>query len=146
MVWIVSRIVQEKFQVEFGLTEEAPGPWVSDQSARVKKGVPGREGRAWGDPSSKAMNNAVFYNGLPPGSDGEDQELSDQRHIPLVMGGQTDVSHDWNPESVANGFSRRPMRPTDDMYTREHNDAFYDEVTVDGHTGFIERNNMLDRQ
>ncbi len=131
---VVSRIVQEKFQVEFGPTEEAPGPWVCDKSARVKKGVPSR------DPS-----NATFFNGLPPGSDGEDQELSDQRQMPLVMSGQTDVSRDWSPEAVANGFSRLRMRPTDDMYTREHQDAFYDEITVDGVTGFIERNNVLDR-
>lgn len=141
----MSRIVQEKFQVNYPEVQERPGPWVSDKSARVKKGVPGREGRAGGDPASKSMDNARFYNGLPPGSDGEDQELSDQRVMTLTMGGETDVSKDWNPEAVKNGFTRRALRPTDDMYTREHNDAFYDEITVDGVTGFIERNNMLDR-
>jgi hypothetical protein len=135
----MSRIVQEKFQVNYPEVQEQGGPWVSDKSARVKKGLPGREG------GHGTMDSAVFYNSLPPGSDGEDQELSDQRAMKLTMGGETDVSKDWNPEAVKSGFTRRTLRPTDDMYTREHNDAFYDEITVDGVTGFIERNNMLDR-
>lgn len=92
------------------------------------------------------MDNAVFYGSLPPGSDLEDQELTDQRKMPFVMGGQTDVSKDWNPEAVQHGYKHLSLRPTDDMYTREHNDAFYDEVKVDGVVGFLERNNMLDRQ
>lgn len=143
----MSRIVQEKFEVRYPPADDDNGTsWASDKSARAKKGVPGREGRPGGDSGSKPMDNAVFYDGLPPGSDGEDQELTDQRKMPFVMSGQTDVSHDWNPEAVANGFKRLKLRPTDDMYTREHNDAFYDEMTVDGVTGFLERNNMLDRQ
>lgn len=142
----MTRIVQEKFEARFPIPDDDNGnTWVSDKSARAKKGLPGREGRPGGDIESKPMNNARFYGSLPMGSDLEDQELTDQRAMRLTMGGETDVSHDWNPEAVANGFTRRSMRPTDDMYTREHNDAFYDEVTVDGVTGFIERNNMLDR-
>ncbi len=142
----MSRICQEKFQVDYPLNHnDEECCWVSDKSARMKKGTPGREGRAGGDWPSKTMDNAVFYNSLPPGDDLEDQEISDQRRMPLTMGGESDVSHDWNPTAVREGWSPRAMRPTDDMYTREHNDAFYDEMTVDGVTGFIERNNMLDR-
>lgn len=142
----MSRIVQEKFQVNYPpAADDTVGGWVTDKSARAKKGVPGREGLPGGDRASKTMDNAVFYNTLPPGSDGEDQELTDQRQMKYVMGGESDVSADWNSEAVHCGFSLRQLRPTDDMYTREHNDAFYDEVTVDGVTGFIERNNMLDR-
>jgi hypothetical protein len=142
----MSKICQEKFQIEYPeyhLDEESG--WVSDKSARIKKGTPGREGRAGGDPTSRTMDNAVFYESLPPGSDLEDQEISDQQYMPLVMGGESDVSRDWNPMAVREGWSPRALRPTDDQYTREHNDAFYDEITVDGVTGFIERNNMLDR-
>ena len=142
----MSRICQEKFQVEYPenrLDEECC--WVSDKSARTKKGTPGREGRAGGDPSSRTMDNAVFYESLPPGEDLEDQEVSDQRVMPMTMGGESDVSRDWNATAVRDGWSPRRLRPTDDQYTREHNDAFYDEMTVDGVTGFIERNNMLDR-
>lgn len=142
----MSCVVQEKFQVNYPRAVDDNGnSWVTDKSARVKKGAPGREKLPRGDRSAKSMDNAVAYNSLPPGSDIEDQEITDQRVMPSVMSGETDVSHDWNAEAVANGFMRRRMRSTDDMYTREHNDAFYDEITVDGVTGFIERNNMLDR-
>lgn len=142
----MSRIVQEKFEVRFPIPNDDDGnSWVSDKAARVKKGLPGREGRPGGDPGSKPMNDAVAFNGLPPGSDIEAQELTDQHRMQFVMSGETDVSHDWNREAVHNGFTRLKLRPTDDMYTREHNDAFYDEMTVDGQTGFVERNNMLDR-
>lgn len=143
----MSRIVQEKFEVRYPLAQDDNGnQWVSDKAARTKKGMPGRESRAGGDPGVCYINNAVQFESLPPGSDIEDQEISDQRMMPMTMGGETDVSHDWNSEAVRNGFSRRKMRPTDDMWTREHNDAFYDEITVDGVTGFLERNNMLDRE
>lgn len=124
----MSKIVQEKFEVRYpsakdnGLTE-----WTSDKSARRTRGA-GRD-----------------LNEMPPGMNIARQRNSMQNDQPLSMGGQTDVSADWNQEAVRNGFSRRQLRPTDDMYTREHNDAFYDEVTVDGVTGFLERNNMLDR-
>jgi hypothetical protein len=142
----MSRICQEKFQVEYPEANDDDGHlWVSDKSARTKKGTPGREGRAGGDWPSKTMDNAVFYESLPPGADLEDQEISDQRVMPMTMGGESDVSRDWNPTAVREGWSPRALRPTDDQYTREHNDAFYDEMTVDGVTGFIERNNMLDR-
>ncbi len=131
----MSRIVQEKFEVRYPLANDDNGnTWVSDKSARTPKGL------------RRDCSDAVFYGSLPPGADLEDQEVSDQRVMPFSMGGQTDISQDWNAEAVRNGFSRRIMRPTDDMYTREHNDAFYDEITVDGVTGFLERNNMLDRE
>lgn len=142
----MSKVCQEKFQINYPPAADDNGnTWVTDKSARVKKGLPGREGFPGGDRSSKAMNNAVQYNSLPPGMDLEDQELTDQRVMPSVMSGETDVSHDWNREAVTNGFTRRAMRPTDDMYTNEHCDLFYAEITVDGHTGFIERGNTLDR-
>lgn len=143
----MSKICQEKFEVRLpdNHNEETSG-WVSDKAARTKKGLPGREGRAGGDPSSRTMDTAVFYGSLPPGSDIEDQENSDQRVMPFSMGGQTDVSKDWNPSAIRDGWSARKMRPTDDMWTNEHCDAFYGEMTVDGVTGFLERNNMLDRQ
>jgi len=140
-------IVQEKFQVEFGQNknDNAHSGWVNDKSARVKKGMPGREGLPGGDPATQTMNNALFLHSLPPGMDVEDQEVTDQRVMKLVMSGESDVSQDYNTESVKHGFTKRKMLPTDDMYTNEHCDAFYSEMTVDGETGFLERNNTLDR-
>ena len=136
-------IVQEKFQYLVPNQSDGDSNWVSDKSARVKKGTPGREGG--GEPSVKQMDTAVMYNSLPPGMDIEDQEQSDQRVMPMSMGGETDVSHDYNMTSVRDGYKRKPMRPTDDMYTNEHVDMFYAEAKSDGDVGFIERGNLLDR-
>jgi hypothetical protein len=141
-------ICQEKFQVEFApLPDDNGHKWVSDRSARVKKGMPGREGRKGGDPSSTYMNNNAFFQGLPPGSDITDQETTDQRVQDLKgpFGNGTQVTNDLTQESVRKGYDHKSMRPTDDMYTNEHCDAFYGEARVDGEVGFIERNNNLDR-
>lgn len=140
-------IVQEKFQMEYGQNrnDDSNSGWVSDKSARVKKEIPGREGRSGGDPESKTMNNALFINSLPPGTNIPDQEYADIRKMKLVMSGESDVSEDYNSEAVKNGFTKRKMLPTDDMYTNEHCDTFYSEMKVDGEVGFLERGNTLDR-
>ena len=137
-------ILQEKFQVDNPQqrNDDAEGRgWVEARSARVKKNMPGGMDQCGPDPST----NALFLNSLPPGMDIEHQEVTDQRKFGMVMGGESDESRDWNPEAVRNGFQRKSMLATDDEYTKAHNDAFYDEMTVDGETGFVERNNMLDR-
>jgi hypothetical protein len=145
----VSRIVQEKFQVDYPQqrNDDAQNGWVDDRAARVKKGLPGREGRHGGDPTSRSMDNAVMYNSLPPGSDVDNQETIDSRAMPMAgcLGSGTQVTDDVTMKSLREGYDRKRLLGTDDQYTREHNDAFYDEVTVDGETGFVERNNMLDR-
>ncbi len=143
----MSRICQEKFEtrIESNRNDDASSGWVTDKSARVKKGTPGREGRAGGDPSSKQMDNAVMYGSLPPGTDITDAEISDIRQQRLVTGGTDDVTDNPKGGDFKSGYVHLELQPTDDMYTREHNDCFYDEVTVDGVTGFVERNNYLDR-
>jgi hypothetical protein len=45
-----------------------------------------------------------------------------------------------NRTSLVKGYDKKKLLQTDDVYTREHNDAFYDDVG-----GFVERNNYLDR-
>lgn len=146
----MSRIVQEKFQVNYPQqgNDDSHSGWVTDRSARAKKGTPGREGRPGGDPSSRSMDNAVMYNGLPPGMDIEDQESADIRQQSMNgnnLGSGEQVTVDVTSRSLRDGFDRKKMLSTDDMYTREHNDAFYDVVDVEGVEGFVERNNMLDR-
>jgi hypothetical protein len=140
-------ILQEKFQVDYPQegNDDAHSGWKSDRSARVKKGIPGREGRAGGDPGSQHMNNAVQFESTPPGTDIEDQEITDLRKFATTMGGESDQSRDWNAEAVKKGYKRKEMRATDDEYTKAHQDAFYDEMKVDGDVGFAERNNVLDR-
>lgn len=121
-------ILQEKFQVDLPPAAPEEHTWRSDGSARTKKGVSGQDSVV-----------------LPPGQNIDRQRLPPKDNLPLVMGGETDVSRDFNPEACRNGYKRLQARPTDDEYTRAHQDAFYDEITVDGETGFAERNNVLDR-
>lgn len=144
------KVVQEKFQVNYPRKQEvATGEsWATDKSARAKKMQPGREGRPGGDSDSRFMNNAVFFNSLPPGMDIEDQEVTDQRKFNHSLAGNFAEGHnagdltnaELTAESLRKGFSKKRLLQTDDEYTREHNDAFYDDVG-----GFVERNNMLDR-
>jgi hypothetical protein len=85
----------------------------------------------------------LLTNGI--GMNIEDQARSEQHAMPRSLAGATDVSRDANPEALRNGYTRRACRPTDDEYTKAHQDAFYDEIKVDGDVGFVERNNVLDR-
>jgi hypothetical protein len=140
-------IVQEKFQVRppDNPNDNASSGWRTDKSARVKKGLPGREGNSGGDWESKHMDNALFLHSLPPGTDLEDQELSDQRQFPMRMASEGDITPDYSAKAMKTGFTAHKCCPTDDQYTNEHADAFYDSIRVDGVEGFVERNNMLDR-
>lgn len=141
----MSRIVQEKFEVRSPRQPEGAegGGWVSDGSARDKrrihtKNAAGRWENVRGD----------LYNSLPPGSNIEDQEVADFKAQPMAagnLGNGSQVTTDVTTTSLRTGFDRKRLRPTDDEYTRQHNDAFYDSVEVDGVTGFVERNNVLDR-
>lgn len=139
-------ILQSKFQVTPAENRnEERDTWVTDKSARAKKGLPGREGRSGGDHESKAMNNAVLFNSTPPGMDLEDQEVTDQRRFPMRMSSEGDVTPDYSRKALKDGYTAHDCCPTDDQYTNEHRDCFYDEITVDGVTGFCERGNVLDR-
>lgn len=139
-------IVQEKNQLEFlPMGDDNGNTWVTDKSARTKKGTPGREGRAGGDYASRYMDNAVFYNSLPPGSNLPDQEMGDERVMRTVTAGTDDVTDNPKGQDFVKGFVDVPMKGTDDQFTNEHVDVFYSEATVDGKTGFIERGNYLDR-
>jgi hypothetical protein len=145
------KIVQEKFQVNYPdkqSTAENQHGWLTDMEARAKKGQPGREGVPGGDHLSRFMNNALFMHSLPPGMDIEDQEFSDIRKMGINVAGNFpdkhadgDLSnHELNAMSLRLGFDKKKLLQTDDEYTREHNDAFYDDVG-----GFVERNNYCDR-
>ena len=146
------KVVQEKFQVTFpedynSKAEDDLG-WLTDMEARSKKGLNGREGKAGGDNASRFVNNAAFFNSLPPGMDIEDQELIDVRMMGInVVGNMPDkyaqgdlTNSEVNRTSLVKGYDKKKLLQTDDVYTREHNDAFYDDVG-----GFVERNNYLDR-
>lgn len=140
----MSKIVQEKFEVHAppNSNDDAQNGWVSDTSARTRRGLQTRGGMGRYEPY-----RGDFYNSLPPGSDIQDQEVSYQNEQPWggSLGSGSQVTDDVTAQSLRQGFDRKSLRPTDDMYSREHNDAFYDSVEVDGVEGYVERNNVLDR-
>jgi hypothetical protein len=150
----MSRILQEKFETrspEEG-NDDAHGGWITDSEARTKKEMHGREGRPGGDSGSRFSDLSSMFNSLPSGADIEDQENADIRKMGINTAGQMgnslargDRSQELDARALRCGFTRKQMRGTDDQYSREHNDAFYDSVEVDGVEGFLERNNNLDR-
>jgi hypothetical protein len=141
----VSRIVQEKFEVHSDQKPEGKevGDWISDKRARRAHGMQTRDRES----GKFEPYHGDMLNTLPPGEDIEDQEFLDYGTQPMAATfNGTQVTEDVTRESLRKGFDRKPMRPTDDMYTREHNDAFYDTVKdEEGQEGFVERNNYLDR-
>lgn len=142
----MSRIVQEKFEVR---PEQKPegtegGAWIiGNNSARDRHNLQTRS-QATGKFESQAGD---LYNSLPPGMDIDDQEVANIRGLPMAggLGSGTQETEDVTGESLRRGFDRKQLSPVDDMYTREHNDAFYDTIEMDGVEGFVERNNYLDR-
>jgi len=139
----MSRIVQEKFEVRAGKQPEGveDSGWASDASARTKHGLTTR------NTGSGRYQGREGYTCLPPGTNISDQEVADTRTPGEAgeMGTGSQATHDVDATSIRQGYSHKPMSPTEDMYTREHNDAFYDTVEVEGVEGFVERNNYLDR-
>jgi hypothetical protein len=130
-------LLQEKFQT-VAPNERETHEWASPESARrVKQPIPQRV--------SESDVGGTILNALPPGQNIDDQSLIDSPAFPRNMGGETDVSHDWNEPAVRKGFKRFDVLPTDDQYTAEHVDTFYGEAVSDGETGFAERGNLLDR-
>jgi hypothetical protein len=140
----MSRIVQEKFQVDNpqNANDDAHSGWVSDKRARTRKGL---QTRTPAGLFESYRDDGL--NHLPPGMDIEDQEIADlhPQPTPGCLGSGSQVTDDVTLSALRAGFDRKQCCPTDDQYTREHNDAFYDTITVDGVEGFVERNNMLDR-
>lgn len=126
--------LQEKFQVIVPTPPEDGEQWVSFE--RVRDLGPND---AWQGATSVAEDPRKF-NMMPPGMDISNQLRTEQRNQPLSMAGATDVSQDANPRAFAEGYTKRKMRGSDDLYTGEHVDHFYGDAG-----GFSERNNYLDR-
>jgi hypothetical protein len=127
------KIMQEKFQVNEPLRPKREHRWASDKSARTERG-----------PDTLS----TMFNKLPPGMNIEDQDEADIKPQGMAcdLGVASDRTVDVTAKSLREGYDRKRLRPTDDEWTRQHNDAFYDTVRVDGIEGYLERNNMLDRE
>jgi len=135
------KIVQEKFQVDFPDVSEEHG-WQTDMESRVKKDIPGREGRAGDDCLSRYGTNTLFVNSLPPGMDIEDQEFSDIRQMGTCISGNLCEGYAYgdftnkevNAVSLRTGFDKKAELKTDDDYR-----------LVDDVGGFVQRNNFTER-
>lgn len=91
--------------------------------------------------SARRTSNETPRNEMPTG-----QELRGGNPMTRQIAGCTDFSYDANPKAMAEGYTRRPMNGSDDIYTGEHVEHFYGEaVDEKGNAGFVERNNYLDR-
>ena len=124
----MASVMQEKFQYEVPDPRTDNGnEWMTDKSAREAKARSGD------------------LNDLPPGSNIDAQRNRKIHPMPHSIAGETDVSNNVNTQTMRKGYSRLEMSPTEDQYTKEHVDAFYGDIMIDGVTGFSERNNTLDR-
>lgn len=138
--------LQEKFQItvppKVSKEDRLEGEWKDVHTARFSGG----EGFLHVNNTTSDATVRGKYNYTPPGMDISNQRRSRQNNMLLVVAGESDVSEDTNPQAFAKGFTRRAMDGTDDQYTGEHCDLFYGEAKdEDGHVGFVERNNYLDR-
>ena len=102
------------------------------------------DGNAWVDVSSARINTGNLrpdlfrkFNQMPRGY----QVVTAREDFRQGFGGDSDVSGDVvNPDALGKGYQKLAMGMTDENYTNEHVDPFYDDAG-----GFVERNNMLDR-
>lgn len=79
------------------------------------------------------------------------ERMLEKQGMRLVTAGESDVTNVQSAKCYQHGFTLHDMDGVDDQYTGEHVDHFYGEAagTDDaGHTytGFVERNNYLDRE
>ncbi len=131
--------LQEKFQTILpSVPDEDDGTEWTDLSA--SRHISEEQSRHRNNQTAAGETGGKF-NEMPP-----NMELCNENEMLRQIAGCTDFSYDTNPEAFQNGFTRRPMNGTDDLYTGEHADHFYGEaVGDDGNPGFAERNNYLDR-
>ena len=152
-------IRQEKFQRVVEDTEREDHQWVfpsedlgglSRGTLEGGKGVFHRRITTAGPPLDAAGTPVTRLNILPP--TGIDDWVTDEEQMPFSRrAGASDVS-DYlaSRESLRDVFTRCPFAATDDQYTGQHMDLFYDtpegkDDAGDTYDGFVERNNYLDR-
>ncbi len=117
-------ILQEKFQLAARGKTENGESWASFESQR------------------KTYSPTGKLNVMPPGMS---VDPTAETSMPLSLAGSSDESNGVKPSQLRKGFEHKDMSTVEDMYNNEHIDLFYGEAKVDGVTGFVERNNYLDR-
>src|SRR5271156_890877 len=102
----MSRIVQEKFQVDEpqNTNDDAHSGWVSDSSARTRKGLQTRS-----PAGTYESYRDDGLNRLPPGMNIERQEIADIKPEPTAgcLGSGTQVTEDVTVRSLREGFDRK---------------------------------------
>jgi len=63
----------------------------------------------------------------------------------ITLGGTRSAETQINAKSIKTGFNCDQLEPTDDNYTGEHADPFYNTIELEDGTGFCERHNYMDR-
>jgi hypothetical protein len=140
-------LLQEKFQRTMKPEPPEPHEWATQESQRhavhleplnVTSDRPGA--------SSMVDLQELKTNQMPGGMfiDNQNPQVNDHK-MQYVAAGETDVSNSVDAAMLKKGYQRQNMHPADEMYTNEHTEEFYGEATVDGKTGYLERNNYLDR-
>jgi hypothetical protein len=130
--------LQEKFQT---ILPSAPNEDDGTEWTDINDSLQTIESRRYKDNTTATEDVSGKYNQMPS------TNLTSRLPFVRVLAGSTDVSEDTNPESMQDGYTYLPMSPCDDQYTGEHAEHFYGEaVGPDGHVGFAERNNYLDRE
>ena len=139
-------LLAEKFQVTADEAPKDSNSWANFESVRTNSRPV--ETETYTGLYTTVRDPKMNY--LPPGMDITNQDLTFQPEMPLSMAGQTDESNAVTQKNVRKGWIKRDFSPVEDMYTNEHVEEFYGEATGkddggDKVTGFLERNNYLDR-
>jgi hypothetical protein len=98
------------------------------------------------------VNMAVAGNDGPTWTDMQEWVWSEHGGAPLVTASDSDVTNSvMQPKHLRDGFTLHDMGNTDDQYTGEGVDQFYGDATGEDdagnrYSGFVERNNYLDRE
>jgi hypothetical protein len=99
----------------------------------------------------EVLNQASARNNPPNVSDLQEWVVKEHRGLDLTLMSESDITNSVvATRSLINGFTLHDMGNTDDQYSGEGMDHFYGDAQGedDGknkYTGFVERNNYLDR-
>jgi len=161
--------LQEKFQTSYPFHQEddenQDWVWAKDGALRgrpLSGGVSGeigfsklaqyRESQPFKNPKGKAnvVNASAARNDPPRTTDLQEWVVKENGGMNFTTASETDVTNAVEKRALINGFTYHNLDAVDDQYTGENMDHFYGEAIGpdDGGnkvTGFVERNNYLDR-
>lgn len=152
-------LLQEKFQRTAEQEKPEDHEWANPSSFgdkfSIRKVYQQSKSLFYGSDETGAPDQGSFYdakfNKMPPGMFIDNAEPMVTEHpFKYVAAGESDVSNRVDATMMKHGFKPNQMSPVDDMYNNEHVEEFYGEAHGEDDagnkiTGFLERNNYLDR-